>query len=322
MAEYHDLGTNLTHMLGTLDDNHYTLTSFLKSLFWHHDEPKPVKASSASKRKPISPQLIKVRDSICIVGHDWQLIQYVKGQISSLVDHPLPLESLHVKKDTDFKEGALLVPKVILVAKHCPGKKLIDDDGNQGILDDLYDEVCNVGADLLVIYAGLPRAVYPPMRHMVYHPRMAQLLFSTHPTLRSLAETYSLITITEKTNLTSMQKNVIREWLTQPVEANHSVYDKAHEMLKYALNASEIMSETEVYHYQKPLPYYGKTQYLSATEEHASVDSIEKKRKRKKSKKLREAKCGVLVDIDAVELGVYKEDVQEMDKSPVGSVFL
>ena len=53
-----------------------------------------------------------MRDSICIVGHDWQLVQYVKGQVSSLVDQPLPLESLHVKKDSDFKEGALLVPKV------------------------------------------------------------------------------------------------------------------------------------------------------------------------------------------------------------------
>lgn len=32
------------------------------------------------------------------------------------------------------------------MAKHCPGKKLIDDDdANQGILDDLYDEVCDVG---------------------------------------------------------------------------------------------------------------------------------------------------------------------------------
>ena len=177
-------------------------------------------------------------------------------------------------------------------------------------------------ADLLVIYYGLPRAVYPPMRHMVYHPRMAQLLFPTHPTLRSLAESYSLITITEKTNLTSMQKNVIREWLIQPVDENHSIYDKAHEMLKYAFNASEIMSETEVYHYQKPMPYYGKSQYLSATEEHHLVDSMEKKRKKKKSKKERETRYGNLVDVDDIELGVYKEDVQETEKSLSGNVLL
>ena len=30
MAEYHELGTNLTQMFTTLDDNQYTLTSFFK----------------------------------------------------------------------------------------------------------------------------------------------------------------------------------------------------------------------------------------------------------------------------------------------------
>ena len=57
-------------------------------------------------------QLLKVRDSICVVGYNWDTIQYVKQKITSFVDQPLPLESLHIQKNSDLKEGALLVPKV------------------------------------------------------------------------------------------------------------------------------------------------------------------------------------------------------------------
>ena len=36
-----------------------------------------------------------------------------------------------------------------MVAMHCPGKKLIDEEGNEGQLDYLYDEVCDLGGEFL-----------------------------------------------------------------------------------------------------------------------------------------------------------------------------
>ena len=124
-----------------------------------------------------------------------------------------------------------------------------------------------------------------------------------------------------------MQKNVIREWLTQPVGDDHSVYDRAHDMLMYAFNASDVMSETEVYRYQKPQPYYGKTQYLSAAEGYPIVDQVNKKRKKKKSKKAKESnfgRIGILVDLDTdgVELDVYKDEAEDSEKLPVRNVFV
>ena len=71
----------------------------------------------------------------------------VKNSIAKMTVEPLPLESFHVKSAADVKDGALLVPKVILVASHCPGRKLIDDKTNSGQLDFLYDEVCDTGGE-------------------------------------------------------------------------------------------------------------------------------------------------------------------------------
>lgn len=69
----------------------------------------------------------------------------VKTWISDLVTEPLAIESFHVKCPGDVKDGALLVPKVVLAASHRPGQKLIDTSGSTGQLDFLYDEVCSNG---------------------------------------------------------------------------------------------------------------------------------------------------------------------------------
>ena len=79
-----------------------------------------------------------------------ETLQKVKHKIASLLDHPFPIESLHVKSASDIKDGALLVPKVILVAVHCPGRKLIDEDKDEGQLDMLYDEAVEMGGELLI----------------------------------------------------------------------------------------------------------------------------------------------------------------------------
>ena len=84
-----------------------------------------------------------------MVGMHRETLQKVKHKIASLLDHPFPIESLHVKSASDIKDGALLVPKVILVAVHCPGRKLIDEEKDEGQLDMLYDEAVEMGGELI-----------------------------------------------------------------------------------------------------------------------------------------------------------------------------
>ncbi len=38
-----------------------------------------------------------------------------------------------------------MVPKLVLVAQHCAGVKLIDEESDRGQLDYLYDEACDTG---------------------------------------------------------------------------------------------------------------------------------------------------------------------------------
>jgi hypothetical protein len=89
--------------------------------------------------------MFEVRQSVCVVGINRDAVLKAKTWISSLAPESLAIESFHVRNAGDVKDGALLVPKVILVAKHCPGRKLIDHStSNAGQLDFLYDEVCRV----------------------------------------------------------------------------------------------------------------------------------------------------------------------------------
>ena len=93
-------------------------------------------------------QFYQVRQSVCVAGINGDAIRDVKGRIAGLLKDPVPLESFHVRSPEDVKDGAFLVPKVVLVASHCPGKKVIDDDGDEGQLDRLYDEACDVGGEI------------------------------------------------------------------------------------------------------------------------------------------------------------------------------
>ena len=50
---------------------------------------------------------------------------------------------------SDIQDGVFLVPKIALVATHYPGKQLIDDDGDSGQLDAMYDEVHETGGKII-----------------------------------------------------------------------------------------------------------------------------------------------------------------------------
>ncbi len=39
------------------------------------------------------------------------------------------------------------MPKLVLVATHCAGRKLLDERGNEGQIDFLYDEACDMGCE-------------------------------------------------------------------------------------------------------------------------------------------------------------------------------
>ena len=71
----------------------------------------------------------------------------MKHKLATLLDGPFAIESFHVKRPSDVTDGALLVPKVVLVGVFCPGRKLIDDRGDTGQLDYLYDEVVAMGGN-------------------------------------------------------------------------------------------------------------------------------------------------------------------------------
>ena len=80
-----------------------------------------------------------------MAGYHRESIQMIKQKIASLLEEPAALESFCVKSPNDLEDGAFLVPKVVLVATHCPGKKVLDDAGDEGQLDLLYDAVCDAG---------------------------------------------------------------------------------------------------------------------------------------------------------------------------------
>ena len=102
-------------------------------------------------------QFLQVRDSVCLVGFNREALQGTKLKISSLLTDPIPLESFHVKKLSDIRDGALLVPKIIFIVVHCPGKKVLDEDGNEGQLDHLYDEACEIGGNMFIAFYVLFR---------------------------------------------------------------------------------------------------------------------------------------------------------------------
>ncbi len=137
-----------------------------------------------------------------------------------------------------------------------------------------------------MVYVDLPRVIYPPVKHMVYHPKMAELLFPSQPILRSLASEHSLITVVEKTELTRMQKNVIREWLARPVERNHPVYGVAEQLKASSVPSDlEYWSETELYsHDDETVREVSRSKYLSACDDHSEENKRQHKKKKRPKK--------------------------------------
>ncbi len=103
-----------------------------------------------------------------------------------------------------------------------------------------------VAADVMIVYVGLPRSVYPPIRHMVYHPRLIDLVFPTQPLLRQLAEQNELVTLVENSDFGHMQKNVMREWMQRPVTTSHQVFRVAASMSTAEMSEADFWSESEV----------------------------------------------------------------------------
>jgi len=98
----------------------------------------------------------------------------------------------------------------------------------------------------MIIYVGLPRSVYPPMRHIVYHPRLNDLVFPTQPLLGQIAEQNELVTLVENSDFGHMQKNVIREWMLRPVTRDHRVFHVAESLSTAEMSDADFWSETEV----------------------------------------------------------------------------
>jgi len=102
-------------------------------------------------------------------------------------------------------------------------------------------------ADVLLVCVDLPRVIYPPNRSFVFHQKVSGLLFRDQPILQSLALENALITVTAGTGLNHIQRNVVREWLSRPVNSAHRVYQAAAEYLTEAeTDTSATWSESHV----------------------------------------------------------------------------
>lgn len=155
-------------------------------------------------------------------------------------------------------------------------------------------------ADILVVYMGLPRVVYKPIRHMVYHPKMTDSVFPYQPVLKELAAENCLVTQVENSDFTNMQKNVIREWMIKPVGTSHPIYQAAEYLsaVECSLTDVEFWNEGELsaikkggFHTDGEVQHAHNDVFVPATEEHPILDSKKNKKKKKKLKykKRREA---------------------------------
>ena len=145
----------------------------------------------------------------------------------------------------------------------------------------------------MVIYVGLPKLIYPSNKHAIYHPKMADMVFPSSPLLRNLASENCFFTITETTKLSNMQKNVLTEWITKPVNSNHPVFEAA----SY-LSSVESEYESDYYSPSKTQNIKGlgapaelryddenDIDFMPATEEHPLADKKKKKKKKKEKKR-------------------------------------
>ena len=77
---------------------------------------------------------------------------------------------------------------------------------------------------MMLVYLNIPRVLYAPMKHIIYHPRMIDLVFPEQTIVRELAEQNCFITVVEGCKFSEMQKNALKEWLDKPIPTNHPVF--------------------------------------------------------------------------------------------------
>ena len=91
------------------------------------------------------------------MSSNWSSLQNVKQIVDGVMpkNSQLSLEAFHVKTPSDILDGTLMVPKVIVVAKHVVGRLLIDDETDSGQIDHIYDAICDTGGKTVRILQTL-----------------------------------------------------------------------------------------------------------------------------------------------------------------------
>ena len=134
----------------------------------------------------------------------------------------------------------------------------------------------------MIIYTGLPKLLYPQIRNIIYHPKVCDTLFRTQPLLQELASNNCFLTITQDCKMTSMQKNLLQEWLSKPVGTEHPVYKTADHL--QSLSDAEYGSSGDFNSSYKTWidDEMGNSRFVPATEFHPLADKKKKRREKKK----------------------------------------
>ena len=137
------------------------------------------------------------------------------------------------------------------------------------------------------MYVNLPQAIYRPIRNMVYHPKMSEIVFPDQPVLRHLAEDNCLVTLVADQDFSAMQKNVMREWLEKPVGEAHPVYKAADYLssLEYSMSDAEFWTDNEN---KRPHTDTEVTGFAESTEDHTIFDYKKYKKLKKVLRKKRQ----------------------------------
>jgi len=269
LSEYADFNSNMQALLDTIQE---------KKNMQKHDTDSSAHTCTGSN---VSDETFyRVRSSVCITGTHSPSISQVKVVMSDLCPSPMALESFHVRSPEDLTDNSiLLVPKVVMVANHCPGRKVLDESGDQGQLDAIYDVLCEVGADIMLILMSLPVSLYPPMTHALYHTKMSDMVFPNQPLLRHMAENNSFLTVGQGCDFNALQRNVLREWLMTPVDKCHPIYETAQRLCQENRERRNSLPEKDN---TNSSPSQQEKDSKPATESHPLADRSKKKKTKKR----------------------------------------
>ena len=124
----------------------------------------------------------------------------------------------------------------------------------------------------MVLYVGLPRLVYPPVRS-AYHPKFGESVFPQQRLVKRLASDNCFMTLTENCSLNAIQKNMLREWLGMP---SH--------MEEYLFSAGE--EDNVIFEIENEI----KTAHVTNTNRDADENAEDEDKKRAQKKKSRKEK--------------------------------